>query len=60
MQSKKDELLRELIRHGCVPLKTNWRRNPGCRLENMIIRESGDVATENPSVRDSYHTMVTS
>ncbi len=45
VRSKKDELLRELIRHGCVEFSEMEGEIQGSDLENIVSRESSDVAT---------------
>ena len=58
VRSKKDELLRELIRHGCVEFSELEGEIQGSQLENLVSRESSDVATLKSQYTSLNHAIV--
>ena len=58
VRSKKDELLRELIRHGCVEFSELEGEIQGSQLENFVSRESSDVATLKSQYTSLNHAIV--
>ncbi len=58
VRSKKDELLRELIRHGCVEFSEMEGEIQGSDLENIVSRESSDVATLKSQYTSLNHAIV--
>lgn len=58
VRSKKDELLRELIRHGCVEFSELEGEIQGSQLENLVSRESSDVATLKSQYASLNHAIV--
>ena len=58
VRSKKDELLRELIRHGCVQFSEMEGEIQGSDLENIVSRESSDVATLKSQYTSLNHAIV--
>lgn len=53
VRSKKDQLLRELIRHGCVEFSELESQVNGSELEGVLHRESSDVA----SLKSQYNSL---
>ena len=58
VRSKKDELLRELIRHGCVEFSELEGEIQGSELENIVSRESSDTATLKSQYTSLNHAIV--
>ena len=58
VRSKKDELLRELIRHGCVEFSELEGKIQGSEIENIVSRESSDVATLKAQYTSLNHAIV--
>ena len=58
VRSRKDELLRELIRHGCVEFSELEGEIQGSQLENLVSRESSDVATLKSQYTSLNHAIV--
>ena len=58
VRSKKDELLRELIRHGCVEFSELEGEIQGSQLETLVSRESSDVATLRSQYTSLNHAIV--
>ena len=54
VRSNKEELLRELIRHGCVEISELEGELHGTDIEALVHRESSDVASLK-----SRHTTLT-
>ena len=57
VRSKKDELLRELIRHGCVEFSELEGEIQGSQLENLVSRESSDTATLKSQYTSLNHAI---
>ena len=57
VRSKKDELLRELIRHGCVEFSELEGEIQGSQLENLLSRESSDTATLKSQYTSLNHAI---
>ena len=57
VRSKKDELLRELIRHGCVEFSELEGEIQGYQLENLVSRESSDTATLKSQYTSLNHAI---
>ncbi len=58
VRSRKDELLRELIRHGCVEFSELEGEIQGSQLEDLVSRESSDVATLKSQYTSLNHAIV--
>ena len=58
VRSKKDELLRELIRHGCEEFSELEGEIQGSELENIVSRESSDTATLKSQYTSLNHAIV--
>ena len=57
VRSKKDELLRELIRHGCVEFSELEGEIQGSQMENLLSRESSDTATLKSQYTSLNHAI---
>ena len=57
VRSRKDELLRELIRHGCVEFSELEDQIQGSNVENILSRESSDVATLKSQLTSLNHAI---
>lgn len=57
VRSKKDELLRELIRHGCVEFSELEEKIQGSEIENVVSRESSDVAALKSQYASLNHAI---
>lgn len=57
VRSQKDELLRELIRHGCVEFSELEDQIQGSEIENIVSRESSDVATLKSQLTSLNHAI---
>ena len=57
VRSKKDELLRELIRHGCVEFSELEEEIQGSEIENVVSRESSDVAALKSQYASLNHAI---
>ena len=57
VRSRKDELLRELIRHGCVEFSELEDQIQGSDVESILSRESSDVATLKSQLTSLNHAI---
>ena len=57
VRSRKDELLRELIRHGCVEFSELEDQIQGSNVESILSRESSDVATLKSQLTSLNHAI---
>jgi V/A-type H+-transporting ATPase subunit I len=57
VRSKKDELLQELIRHGCVEFSELEDKIQGSEIEGIVSRESSDVATLKSQLTSLNHAI---
>ena len=57
VRSRKDELLRELIRHGCVEFSELEEQIQGSDVESILSRESSDVATLKSQLTSLNHAI---
>ena len=57
VRSRKDELLRELIRHGCVEFSELESQIQGSDVEDILSRESSDVATLKSQLTSLNHAI---
>ena len=57
VRSRKDELLRELIRHGCVEFSELESQIQGSDMEALLSRESSDVAALKSQLTSLNHAI---
>ena len=57
VRSRKDELLRELIRHGCVEFSELESQIQGSDVEGVLSRESSDAATLKSQLTSLNHAI---
>ena len=57
VRSRKDELLRELIRHGCVEFSELEDQIQGSDVESILSRESSDVAALKSQLTSLNHAI---
>ena len=57
VRSRKDELLRELIRHGCVEFSELEGQIQGSDMEALLSRESSDVAALKSQLTSLNHAI---
>ena len=57
VRSRKDELLRELIRHGCVEFSELEDQIQGSDVESILSRESSDAATLKSQLTSLNHAI---
>ena len=57
VRSNKDELLRELIRHGCVEISELEGELHGSEIEALVHRESSDVASLKSRLATLTHAI---
>ena len=57
VRSRKDELLRELIRHGCVEFSELDDQSQGPNVESILSRQSSDVATLKSQLTSLNHAI---
>ena len=57
VRSRKDELLRELILHGCVEFSELEDQIQGSDVESILSRESSDVATLKSQLTSLNHAI---